>query len=127
MSLESQSVMDKKENIETAETEEKRISCDWKRHVAIFIVLPIILTILFPLGGFWYICGRFYPFNNMYVDVCMLEPVIGIFIIYCFVAGIGKYVRDWRKSKRKGKYLITAQIGIPIAFVVLLVFSQTSN
>jgi hypothetical protein len=52
----------------------------------------------------------------------MLYPVICVFIVYCFFAGITRLSRDWRKHGRK-KLIIVAEIGIPLVFIALLVAS----
>ena len=74
--------MDNKENIKQAETGDKKSGRNWKESKVIFLVLPIILTILFPLGGLPYLCGRLS--FHMGLVVFMIYPVIGVFIIYCY-------------------------------------------
>ncbi len=111
--------MDTKENIETAETEERKPRRNWKESKVIFLVLPIILTILVPLGGFSYLCGRLN--FHLALVVVMIYPVTGVFIVICFLGGIVRFFRDWSKSNKKGKCLIITQTGIPIVFVALFV------
>jgi hypothetical protein len=53
----------------------------------------------------------------------MLYPVIGVFVIYCFVAGIVRLSRGWRKHTAKKKLFIVAEIVPPSAFIALLVAS----
>ena len=50
--------MVKKEDIPVSQTKERKLSLSWSKEVLIFIVLPIILIILVPLGGLPYLCGR---------------------------------------------------------------------
>lgn len=113
--------MDKKENIETAQEKERKPGRNWKESKLIFLVLPIILTILFPSGVLWYLCGRFIPYAITLAHVCLLYPVIGVFIIYCFFAGIIRLFSGWKKYIWKKRLLIVAQIGIPMVFIVLLI------
>lgn len=110
--------MDKKENIETAETEERRSSLVWNRQVVIFIVLPI-LTILVPLGGIPYLCGRLN--FHMGLVVCMIYPVIWGLFIYCFVVGLIRLYRDWGKRAGKKKFTIVVEIGIMMVCIALLI------
>ncbi|MBW7990252.1 MAG: hypothetical protein FVQ84_09590 [Planctomycetes bacterium] len=110
--------MDKNENIEMAETEERKPARNWKESKVIFLVLPIILIVLVPLGGFPYLCGRLnYPLTL----ACMFYPIAFIFLICCFVTGIGRFFRDRREHSGKKKLLIIAQIGISIVVVVLFI------
>ena len=75
--------MEEKEHIETVGTEEKGINCVWNKRVVICLVLPIFLTVLFPLGGFPYLCGRL---NYHLSLICMFYPIVLGFIVYCLVA-----------------------------------------
>ncbi len=113
--------MDKKGNINTAETEERKSSLVWNKQVVIFIVLPIILTILIPLRGLDYLCGRFSPYAITLAYVSILYLVIGSFIIYCFFAGIVRLFGGWRKHTGKKKLLIVSEIAIPLLFVALFI------
>lgn len=78
--------MDKKEDISTSQAKEGKSGFSWKKEYVIFIVLPIILIILVPLGGLFYLCGRL----SLHIGLipCMIYPAIGVFIIYCFIAGV---------------------------------------
>lgn len=111
--------MDKKENIETTQEKERKPGRNWKESYVVFIVLPIILTILVPLGGIFYLCGRL-NYHIGLVD-CMLYPAISVFIIYCFFAGIIRLFISWKKYIWKKRILLVAQIGIPIVFVALFI------
>ena len=109
--------MVKKEDIPVSQTKERKSSLNWSKEVLIFIVLPIILIILVPFGGLPYLWGRL---NFHIFGLCMIYPVIGVFIIYCFFAGIIGLLRDFRKQNR---VIIThvAEIIIPIVFVELFI------
>lgn len=109
--------MGKKEDISTSQAKEEKSGLSWKKEYVIFIVLPIILIILAPLGGLPYLCGRL----NFHIFVlCMTYPVIGIFIICCFIAGIIRLIRDLGKRNRM-IIMHVAEIIIPIVFVVLFI------
>ena len=86
--------MDTKENIETVEKGEIKAGRNWKESKVIFIVLPIILTVLIPLGGLPYLCGRL---NYHLSLICIFYPIVLGFIVYCLVRGIGIFFRDWRQ------------------------------
>ena len=77
--------MDIKENIEAGQNKERKSGRNWNKSYVIFLVLPIILTILVHLGGLPYLCGRL---NYSLTVVCMLYPIVNGFIIYCFVIGV---------------------------------------
>jgi hypothetical protein len=110
-------------NIEPGQNKEKKFGRVWNKRIVVFIVLPIILTILFPMGGLPYLCGRYSPYAITLAHFCILYPVIGVFIIYCFVRGFARLPRDLKKRNKKEKIIIVAQIGIPLVFLVLLVSS----
>jgi hypothetical protein len=109
------------QNQEIQQSKKKTAGLNWKKEYVIFVVLPIIFTILFPLGALFYSCGRFSPSARSVAYLCMLYPVICVFIVYCFFAGITRLSRDWRKHGRKT--LIIAEIGIPLVYIALFVAS----
>ena len=110
--------MNVKENIETGHAKERKSSHYSNKEYVIFLVLPIICTILFPLGGIFYIYGRLSWHIGLVLFV--LYPAAG-FIIYCFFASIVRLIGGWRKSTWKRKLLIAAEVGIPIVFIVLFI------
>jgi hypothetical protein len=115
--------MDMKENIESIRIEKKRPRGKRKdRHIVSF-VLPVILTILFPGGGIFYLFGRFSPSAGSFGHVCMLYPVVGVFILWCFFTGIGKSSGRSGKRKRNERLLSIAETAVPLIFVGLLVGS----
>ena len=52
---------DIEESTEPVRTERKRVRGKWKDSHVILLVLPVVLTILFPGGGMFYLSGRFCP------------------------------------------------------------------
>jgi hypothetical protein len=110
-----------KENIEPAQDRKRKPGRNWKESHVIFFVLPVILTILFPLGGIFYLCGRFCPFATIFCHVHLLYLVVLVFIIYCFFSGILKLSGRRRKRTRNERLLIAAETIVPLIFVGLLV------
>ena len=88
----------------------------WEDSSFVFIILPIVLILFIPTGGLLYICGRmsFHPG----LIIAILYPASGIFIIFSFVKGIIRLVRDWRGDM---KLLLFTQICLPIVFAVFVV------
>lgn len=113
--------MDNKENIETAEAGERKPKRNWKESKLIFIVLPIIFTVLIPLRVLDYLCGRFSPYEITLAYVIMFYPIIGSFIIFCFFTNIVRLFKGWKKYSGKKKSLILAEIAIPLLFIVLFI------
>ena len=103
----------------TAQSKETKHGRNWKDSVVIFLVLPMILTVLFPLGRLFYLCGRFSPHAVTLSHVLTLYPVIGVFVIYCFVAGIVELRAGWKKHSSEKKLISVAKIGIPSVFMAL--------
>jgi len=110
------------QNQQVQQSHERKAGLNWKKEYMIFLVLPTIFTILFPLGALFYLCGRFSPYL-IYFLVCPTYPMIGLFIIYCFVAGIVRLFRCWRKSTRRKKLAVSAEIGIPLVSIALFAAS----
>jgi len=110
------------QNQQIQQSEEKKDIFSWNAWDVIFIVLPIVLTILFPLGGVFYLCGRFYP-DLIFLSACMFYPIVGGFIIFCFFAGIVRLSRNWRSHTRKGKRILVAETAFPIMFIILFLVS----
>lgn len=88
----------------------------WEDSPLVFIVLPIVLILFVPTGGLLYIWGRM-SFRPGLI-IAIVYPASGVFIIFCFVRGIVRLVRDWRGDM---KLLLFTQICLPIVFAVLVV------
>lgn len=101
----------------------KRPRGKWKDSHIVLLVLPIVLTILLPGGGIFYLCGRFSPGPISLVHVCMLYPVVFVFMFWCFFAGIVRLSGRKGKRARKEKLLIAVETGVPLVFVTLFVGS----
>jgi len=110
--------MDTKMNTEAGQNKERKHGSNWKESYVIFIVLPIIFTILFPLGGIFYLCGRFYP-DLIFHSTCTIYPMVGGFIIFCFFTGILRCLHNWKSYTRKRKRILAAETAIPIMFIII--------
>jgi hypothetical protein len=110
--------MEKEAHIEPVETREKKHKRNWKESKIIFLVIPVVLTVFVPCGGIAYLCGRL----NCHLGViCVFYPIVFGFIIYCFFVGALRLFRDWKKVDRWRKFLILAQICVPVLFFVIFI------
>ena len=71
---------DMKKNTEPARTEVKKPTGKCKDSHVVQLVLPIVLTVLLPGGGIFYLCGRFSPGPISLAHVCMVYPVVFVFM-----------------------------------------------
>ena len=111
------------QNQEIQQSKKRKAALNLTKEYVIFLILPIILTILFPLGVLFYLCGRFGPYATILAHICLLYPVIFVFIVYCFFTGIARLSREWRKPRRRRKLIIGTEIIIPLMFFALFVAS----
>lgn len=112
---------DIKKNQELARREKGKPLGKWRDSHIILLVLPFVLTILFPVGGVYYLCGRFSPRVFSFANICMVYPVVIIFIFWCFFSGIVKLTGRRGKYTTSEKLIIIAETSIPLIFVSLLV------
>lgn len=117
-SAEFQLVMEQEKNAQKGQAEAAKSGWNEKRSVVVFVILPLVLTILFPLGGIFYLCGRFSPYAVSLFYVCMLYPVVGLFVGFCLFRGATKLRRVWRTQTRKKNLLAVGQTVIPLLFFV---------
>jgi hypothetical protein len=110
-----------KENSKLVHLEKKRLLDRWKDSHAVLCFLPVILTILFPLGGIFYLSGRFCPYAMTFCYVHLLYLVVLVFIFYCFFSGTVKLSGRRGKHTRNEKLLIVAETTVPLIFIGLLV------
>jgi hypothetical protein len=92
----------------------------WKDSHVVLFFLPVILTILFPLGGIFYLSGRFCPYAMIFCHVHLLYLVVLFFIFYCFFSGIMKLSGRRGKCTRNEKLLIAAETTVQLVFIILL-------
>jgi hypothetical protein len=114
--------MEQDKHTEAAQTSEIKPGWNWKRSVVILLILPVRFFILLPLGGFFYLCGRFYP-EAIYFVVLSVAPYL-IFSIICFVVCTSRLFRDWKKLTRRKKLIIAAEIAIPSVLIASFVASS---
>lgn len=91
----------------------------WRDSHVVFLVLPVFCIFLIPLGGLLYLFGRlsFHPL----LAIWFLYPAFGVFMIYCFVAGVWRLFSGWKRHTMMKKALITVEIAIPVVFVLFFV------
>ncbi|MCJ7673706.1 MAG: hypothetical protein MUO33_00970 [Sedimentisphaerales bacterium] len=106
------------QNQEIQQSGERKASLDWSKWDVIFFVLPIILIILEPLGGFSYLDGRF-DSPLIFLTMILMLPVICVIIIICFLTGIVRLLVNWKNHTRKKKLIIVAEIGMSLVFITL--------
>ena len=119
--------MNREERIETPQSKIRKPSMNRKKSILIFLVLPIVLTILFPLGGLPYLCGRFIPYTGAFGNICMLYPLICVFIIYCLCRGVSRGASSSRERTAKSRLVSSAEIGIPLVFMVSFLVSYFTS
>ena len=113
--------MDMKEKIEPVRTEKKRPRGRWKdSHVVLFVLL-VVLTILFPGGGIFYLCGRFRPYPLALGGVLMLYLAVIVFMVYCFFLGIVRLSGRREKCTRNERLLIIGETSVPLIFFGLII------
>jgi len=83
-------------------------------------VLPVILTVLFPVGGMYYLCGRFSLIGLNFATICMIYPVVIVFMFWCFFKGIVKLSGSGQEGMGNERLLLIAETGFPLVFVGLL-------
>ena len=113
--------MDTEEKTKPARTVERGPRSKGKDSHVVFFFLPVVLTILFPVGGIFYLCGRFSPGPLTFMHVNILYLATMGFILYCFFLGIVKLSGRRRKRTRKERLLIAAETVIPLIFFGVLV------
>jgi hypothetical protein len=113
--------MDTKESTEPVRTVVSRPRGKWKDSHVVFFVLPIALTVLFPGGGIFYLCGRFRPDALTFIFVNMMYLAAVAFIFICFLAGIVRLSFRWGARTRNERLLIAAETAVPLIFLGLIV------
>ena len=129
--------MEKKENIETKEKEERKPGLDWNKWDAIFFVIltPFMifamLVILVPTGGISYLSGRFdlaLDFLVVWIfAICMTSPLMIVITIFPFVVigffaiiGAVRLISNWNRYANKKRLIRITQIGISILVITIL-------
>ena len=112
--------MNTEEKASPLRTTERKPRGTWKDSHVVFFVLPIVLTILFPGGGIFYLCGRFSPGPLTFMHVNMLYLATMGFILYCFFLGIVKLSGRRGKRTRNERLIIGAETVIPLFFFGVL-------
>jgi len=128
--------MDKKENIETAQSQERKSPLDWNEWDMVFfvIIIPFImlatLIILAPTGGISYLSGRFNVPLDFFVvfvlAVWMTSPLMIIIIIFLFVVigffaiiGAVRLISNWNRYTNRKRLIRIIQIVISIVVITV--------
>lgn len=109
--------MKPEENVEKARTKTKKFCTSQTDSVVVFLVLPVILTLLVPTGGILYIYGRLSRHPGFMMMTLFLPSFSGM-VVFFFI-GIVRLIRWWKKCNWKGKLVSIAEIVVPVVFVVL--------
>jgi len=115
--------MNTDKHIDTLRPQERKPGMNQKKSIVIFLVFPALLTVLFPLGLLPYLCGRFIPYTGTLLHICMLYPLMFIFIIYCLRRGFLRRFRSSREQTAKSQLTSVAEISIPLMFIISFVVS----
>ena len=132
--------MNKKENIGTAETEERKPRLDWNKWDAILFVIiaPFVIlatfVILIPTGGLSYLSGFFnFPFDFIFVGLVVIDDIGSVMenLLFPFVVagclfviiGTVRAFMNWKRYTRRKRIIRTIQIGIPILLVTLYFYA----
>lgn len=115
--------MEPEENTKTPKACARKPFGNRKKTIVIFLILPVVLTIFFPLGVLPYLIGRFIPYAGAFGHFCFLYPLICVFIIYCLFRGISLRLRSMRRGDIKSQLTNAAEISIPLVFLLLVVVS----
>lgn len=110
--------MDNKDNLETPKNEVRKGGTGRGDSVVIFLILPMTLTLLIPTGVLLYLYGRLSWHPGL--SIIGYYPA-GIFMIVCFFMGIVRLLQEWRRSNWNGRLVNIAEVGVPIAYVVLFI------
>jgi hypothetical protein len=94
---------------------------NWNDWDVVFLVLPLVLTIFVPSQAILYMYGRL---NWHPALLNMFHLGAAVFIVCCFFVSMVRLFIGWGKQSCKRRLLMVAEVGIPIAFVVLLPFGK---
>ncbi len=92
---------------------------NWKESVVVLLVLPVILFILLPLGGLFYLSGRCCP-KAIYF-VFLSDVPYCIFTIVCFFVCTSRLCRHWKQLTGRIKLIIAAELAIPLVLIASFV------
>jgi hypothetical protein len=132
--------MDKKENIEMAETGKTKPRIDWNKwDVILFIILApfmllAVIVILIPTGGLSYLTGFYnFPFDFLFVGLVVvnhigqvMEAVLFPFIVagclFIIINGTRAFI-TWKRYTRRKRIIRVAQIGTQILLITLYFYT----
>ena len=111
--------MVKQENTDLSSVNEKQPISNWSGWDKFLIVTMVLLFLLLPCGGLFYLFGRYSPYLK--ISMIIIFPVIGVFILVCLLASIVRLFCGWKKYAQKKKLLLVTEICLLIVFIVPLV------
>ena len=114
--------MDKKENIQTAQTKERKPPLDWSKWDAIISVAVVAFIIFVPLGGIEYLEARFGNSSILFYT-CFIYLTLGIFIIVFLIVSAVQLLCNWKRYTKCKKLIKILQIGIPFVFIASFAIS----
>ena len=98
---------DTHKNTEPPRTRAKKSHGSWKDSHIILFVLPVVLTILYPGRGIFYLHGRFRPYAGTRMAVIWLFPIPCFFLLWFSFWGIVRLFRR-RQGRTKNEVLLIA-------------------
>ena len=113
--------MKKRENTEQPQIKGSKPGWDLMELDVVFLVVPLVLTILIPTGILLYAFGRLSWHAGL---LGMLQLAAVGLIVLCFVAGAARLLAGRRKYTRTRKLLGIAEVAIPIVFGTLSVIGS---
>lgn len=114
--------MDKKENIETAQSKERKTSLDWNAWDAIIFAAIVVFIIFVPLGGIEYLDARFGTYSDFFYG-CFIYLTLGSLIIVFLIVGAVQLLCNWKRYTKSKKLIKIFQVGIPFVFVASFAIS----
>lgn len=111
--------MDKTANGEKGGSKGTVPGWNWNKSDVLLLVLPLVLTVFVPSQVILYMYGRL----NWHPGLLLLLHLAAVvFIVCCFFVSMVRLFIGWGKHARKRRLLMVAEVGIPILFVVLLLW-----
>jgi len=105
--------MTNQQNIDTEPAGEIKPRRNWNGWDVFFFVAPCVCIILVPLGGFDYLCGRFFPLFYSFL-ICLVYPAIFILFLFLMAMNIIRLFYNYRKHAPRKKVLIITGLIAPI-------------
>lgn len=113
--------MDKSESTEATQTKKSKPGWDLMELDVVFLIAPLVLTILVPTGALLYAFGRL----SWHAGLLGLFQMAAVaFIFCCLIVSAARLLAGWRKYTTTRKLLGVAEVAIPIVFGLLCVIGS---